>query len=95
MVNETYKAQKEKLYSRNPRSDDGLVEVAICNPVNDLPADEVAARLASRLNLMATAKDRAAEKDEILDKVVSWLLSIDSASIPNWLRETILEAYEV
>lgn len=95
MKTETYKAQGDKLYSRNPRGDEGLVEVATCVPVNDLHATAVAGRLASRLNYMSNIKDRAQKKDDLLDKAVSWLFSIDSKEIPAWFRETILEAYEV
>lgn len=94
-MRETYRAQDGKLFSANPRSDDGLVEVATCIPVNDLHATAVAERLASRLNSMRNIKDRAQEKDDLLDKAVSWLWSIDSNEIPGWFRETILEAYEV
>ena len=92
---ETYRAQSNKLFCNNPRKEDGLVEVAICNPVGDLSAEDVAKKLAIILNILSTSKDKAARKDDVLNDVVSYLMYVDSKEVPGFLRRAVLTAYEI
>ena len=73
----------------------GLVKVADCCEVGGHNNVECAEVLAKLLNSPFHDKNKAYQKDEILKEVVGYLLSVDSESVPGFLRQAVLEAYEV
>jgi len=94
-MSDVYLAQKGKIFCDTPMSKDGPIEIATCCQVKNMSAQEVAERLAGRLNLMAAAKNKANEKDNALQEVVSYLLSIESDDVPKRVRAAVLTAYEI
>ena len=94
-MKQLYKSQGDKLFCDNPRTENGYIEVATCCPIDKLTADEVAEKLALKLNVLVSTKDRAKHKDDCLEDAVAYLLSIDSKDVPRALRQAVLLAYEV
>jgi hypothetical protein len=70
--------------------------VATCQEARGMNAVEIAERLAQLLNFITSTKDRANKKDEAIEqRVVPYLLSVDSKDVPDWLRNDVLRAYEI
>lgn len=90
-----YYAQEGKLYCENPRDDKGAVEVATCAEVNGIKAKEVAEKLAFCLNFIKTDKSKADQKDEHLEKIFEYMVTIQSKDIPRFINDAFHRAYEI
>ena len=90
-----YNAQKGTLFCENPRKEAGNVKVAQCIAINGRTAEQVAEILAERLNAPIAEKNRALRKDEHLEIIYEYMVSVDSKDIPGFIRDAFHRAYEI